>query len=70
MTTAKAVILGAVLLAAAHLYVSRWELSSSATLTFRLDRWTGTVSMCNEKNDAIMAALNSGEPLTMKCGAN
>lgn len=70
MTTAKAVILGAVLIAAAHLYVSRWEISSSPTLTFRLDRWTGAITMCNEKNDAILAALNSGEPLAMKCGAN
>lgn len=69
MNTPIAVILGAVLIAATHIYLSRWEVSSTSTLTFRLDRWTGSVTMCNEKNDTILAALDAGLPLAMKCAS-
>ena len=70
MSTSIALILSAALIAVALLFVFRWEVSSTSTLTFRLDRWTGHVTMCNETNDTILAALNAGEALKMKCAAD
>lgn len=69
MTPARAILVSGLLLAVTYGLTSRWEISSSSTLTFRLDRWTGQVTMCNEKNDAILDALNGGRPIEMKCRA-
>jgi len=70
MTTNRTIVLAAIVIALAQLFIFRWEISSSSTLTFRLDRWTGKVTMCNEKNDAILDALNGGRPIEMKCSVN
>lgn len=70
MTNNRTIVLAAIVIALAQLFIFRWEISSSSTLTFRLDRWTGKVTMCNEKNDAILDALNGGRPIEMKCSVN
>lgn len=70
MTANRAIVFTAIVIAIAQLFIFRWEISSSSTLTFRLDRWTGKVTMCNEKNDAILDALNAGRPIEMKCSVN
>lgn len=70
MTNNRTIVLAAIVIALAQLFIFRWEISSSSTLTFRLDRWTGKVTMCNEKNDAILDALNGGRPIEMKYSVN
>ena len=49
MGQSTAIIIGAVLIAAAILFVFRYEMASPGVML--LDRWTGSVVLCNVGND-------------------
>lgn len=46
MMTARAIVLAAIVLAAAQLIGSRWQVGSHGGMSVLLDRWTGNVSYC------------------------
>ena len=52
MDTPRAVVVAGVLVAAALLFVLRWDVvaaggASGPPVTYRLDRWTGAVTICH-----------------------
>jgi len=52
MDTSRAIIIGAAIIAAAVLFLFRWEIQPAVhdlgtSLAYRLDRWTGTVTICH-----------------------
>lgn len=48
LTLAFAILIGSAFVAAAIVFVFRWEISSGGQLTaYRLDRWTGAVVPCH-----------------------
>jgi len=71
MTTPVAIVVGAALLAAAVLFVFRWEIAAgpSTVPVVRLDRWTGSVTVCNASVDAAKEASESHTALEMSCVA-
>jgi len=47
---ATATIIGAAIIAAALIFTARWEISSAGPgAVFRLDRWTGEIMSCYQK---------------------
>jgi hypothetical protein len=48
---ALSVIAGALLLGASTLTAARWEISAQGGVVYRLDRWTGSVTVCNVTAD-------------------
>ena len=47
MSSAKAIIIGAALIAVAILFVFRWQITATQDYgVIRLDRWTGSVTGC------------------------
>jgi hypothetical protein len=57
MNNAVAIIVGAVVIAAAILIVFRWQIASPGA-TMLLDRWTGTVVVCDLIRQQAPAKLN------------
>jgi hypothetical protein len=41
-----AIVIAGVLIAAAILITLRWEISAATGVVYRLDRWTGAVTVC------------------------
>jgi len=56
MNNAWAIIIGAVMIAVAILIVFRWEIASPGVM--RLDRWTGTVVLCDVSRDVRPTKAN------------
>jgi hypothetical protein len=52
MGSSRAIIIGAALIAAAILFVFRWEIITGGGYSpLRLDRWTGKVTACRQAAD-------------------
>jgi len=71
MTSPVAILAGAALIAAAMLFVFRWEIAAGPTTVpvVRLDRWTGGVTICNASIDAAKEASEGHTALEMSCTA-
>ena len=47
------IIVGAALIAAVLAIVSRWEVSIGPGAVYRLDRWTGTLTRCDDQWEQV-----------------
>jgi hypothetical protein len=61
------IILGAVIIAATIAITLRWDLAAVAGAVYRLDRWTGTVTHCDD--DWVQVKPNPGGPIRVDCAA-
>lgn len=66
-----AILIGAVAIAGAILFAFRWEvaLGSGHPPVVRLDRWTGTVTVCNINPQAANDAYERHTAVNMDCTA-
>jgi len=58
-TTPTAIIAAAIILAAAVMFVSRYQVSGVGTVVYRLDRWTGNVDVCVAAIDSRLITTGS-----------
>lgn len=67
-----AALAGAAVVSAAILLTGRWEITSATNpqmfAVYRIDRWTGEVSMCDAKND-YRIAVRLGFGFDLRCSA-
>ena len=61
------IVLASLILAAAIVFIGRWEIVSSPAAIVRLDRWTGHATFCHVRSDEEMAALNAGTSPPLNC---
>jgi hypothetical protein len=66
MSNALAIIIGAVAIAAAILIVFRWQFVSPGGML--LDRWTGTVILCDPITRICNPITRKGPPAKANCG--
>jgi hypothetical protein len=59
------IIAGAVIVAAAMLFVFRWEFSTVPGAVYRLDRWNGTITHCDD--EWVQVKPNAGGPIKVDC---
>jgi hypothetical protein len=46
LTIPRAIVLAAIIVALAIVFIGRWEISGQGGAVARLDKWTGTVALC------------------------
>jgi hypothetical protein len=66
-TVAAAILVSGALIAAAVLFVGRWEVIASGPRMYRLDRWTGAVAACNASNQQQSAGYMLGVGVAYRC---
>jgi hypothetical protein len=68
VTNAVAIAFAGALIAAAILFIFRWEMAAFGGQTYRLDRWTGEIFGCvaTEKMRLVADQLGSGFPYRCK----
>ena len=60
-----AITIGGVAIAAAILVAKRWEIAVVAGAVYRLDRWTGSITHCDD--DWVQVKPTAGAPVQVDC---
>lgn len=67
LTTEGAVLAAGVMIAVAILVAGRWEIASSNTEVYRLDRWTGAVVACGSDPADRAETVMGGHSASFQC---
>ena len=61
------IIVGAAIIAAALVFIFRWEVTPAGSTMVRLDRWSGEMVGCNVENQLFVNANSLGLPAHYRC---
>jgi hypothetical protein len=59
------IIAAALIIAAAMVFTQRWEIAAVSGAVYRLDRWNGTITHCDD--DWVQVKPNPGGPIRVDC---
>jgi hypothetical protein len=59
------IVAAALIIAAALVFTQRWEIAAVSGAVYRLDRWTGTITHCDD--DWVQVKPNPGGPIKVDC---
>jgi hypothetical protein len=62
-----AIVVGAGVIAAAMLFIFRWEIGSYGGMAIRLDRWTGNMVASNAPSQMTVDGASLGLPVHLRC---
>jgi hypothetical protein len=57
------IVVGAAIIAAALVFIFRWEVTAAGSTMVRLDRWSGEMVGCNVENQMFVDANSLGLPV-------